>query len=76
MICTQCHSGFLVQTIAPKPVVLSYRGFSRLTGAQLILECTFCCNELTEPCKGIDIDREWCIFKREINSKLSGGDEL
>lgn len=76
MICTQCNSGFLVPAIAPKPLVLSYRGFSRDVDSQITLECTYCSNELTEPCKGIDIDHEWCIFKREVNSKLSGGDEL
>lgn len=76
MICTQCHSGFLVPAITPNPLVLSYRGFDKEIASQLVLECSYCSNELIEPCKGIDIDHEWCIFKREINSKLSGGDDL
>lgn len=75
MICPKCSNGFLSPSL-PRPLVLSYRGFSKEVASQIVLECTFCSNELTRLCKGVDIDHEWCIFKREVNIKLSGGDEL
>lgn len=74
MICPSCSNSVLSPAIAAKPLVLSYRGFNKEIASQLLLECSYCSYEHTEPLKGIDIDEQWAVFKREINSRLSGGE--
>lgn len=76
MICPQCKNGFICEP-TPKPLVLSYRGFSKIVATQLFLGCSNCLYEDIEPSGDIvDIDSEMVVFKREINRKLSIGDEL
>lgn len=77
MICPSCNNGFIVPSIAPTPLVLSYRSFSKVVGNQILHECSNCLYESIEENKNsIDIDQEWVIFKREVNKQLSVGEEL
>jgi len=74
MICPSCKAGFLCEPI-PKPLVLSYRGFSKQVGMLVFNECSNCLYESTEPVEStIDIDAELVNFKREINKQLSVGE--
>lgn len=76
MICGKCFNGFLCESF-PVPFVLSYRGFTRVVGTQVYIECSSGCNNSTEPAKSIitsgeSLDVELSRFKYEINRKLSG----
>lgn len=76
MICPNCNNGFLTPSF-PIPFVLSYRGFTKVVGSQLYIECSSGCNSSTEPTKSIitsgeSLDVEMSKFKYEINRKLSG----
>jgi hypothetical protein len=72
MICPQCLNGFLIQdSFNPlKSLVLSYRGYSKQVASQVLRQCTNCSYEVVEPVKGIDVDSEWVIFKREVNKLI------
>ena len=73
MICPECEDGFVSEP-TPKPLVITYRGFSRTLGTQLYLSCTNCLYEATEPLESnVDTDAEMSLFKIEINRKLSTG---
>lgn len=74
MICSHCNNGFLTPTLAPEPLVIIYRGFSKTIGAQLVSECTSCSYSTTEASGSVDIDSELVKFKREINMKMSEGE--
>jgi len=76
MICQQCNNGFLSPSL-PIPSVLSYRGFEKRVGTFTLSECSNGCMTSTESLNSIvDMDAEINLFKREINAKLSIGDEL
>ena len=76
MLCPSCGDGDICEP-TPKPVILSYRGFERCVATQLYLSCSNCLYEATEPVEStVDIEAEIISFKREINRKLSIGDEL
>lgn len=74
MLCPICKDGFLCEPIE-KPLVVSYRGFSKTMGTSVFLSCSNCLYASTEPLNSVvDIDFELSKFKKEINRKLSIGD--
>ena len=74
MICPQCNNGILSPSF-PIPLVLTYRSFNKAVGTYVVMECSSCSYESTEPLNStVDMDQEMIIFKREVNTKLSGGD--
>lgn len=76
MICNQCRSGFLCEPFL-KPLVLRYRGFYKDVGSVEYLSCSNCLYvNLEAPVDNIDYDAEMEVFKREINYRLSMGEEL
>lgn len=75
MICPSCKDGFVSEP-TPKPLILSYRGFEKYLATRLFLACSNCLYEATDPIEStVDVDAEMMTFKREINIRLSGGDE-
>lgn len=76
MLCPICNNGFLCKSL-PRPHVLSYRGFTKQIGTEILLECSSCLYEDLDSVESIvDVDAEMIIFKREINKKLAIGEEL
>ncbi len=74
MICPSCNNGILSPSL-PIPLVLSYRSFKKVVGSSTTLECSSCSYEDTESLEAnVDIDQEMMLFKREVNTKLSGGE--
>jgi len=72
IICPDCSKGFmLLDEFSPsKPLVLTYRGYKKVVATQLFRKCSMCLYSLLEPLKGIDLDQEMFIFKREVNIKI------
>lgn len=76
MLCPSCGDGYICEP-TPKPLILSYRGFARCVVTQLYLSCSNCLYEATDHVESnVDIDAEMISFQREINIRLSTGDEL
>lgn len=76
MVCPQCNNGFLCPSL-PIPSVLSYRRFEKVVGTFTLAECSNGCTASTDSLNSIvDMDAEMNLFKREINARLSIGDEL
>lgn len=76
MICPACGDGHICEP-TPKPLILSYRGFERCVATLAYLSCSNCLYEATEPLGStVDIEAEMISFQREINIRLSTGDEL
>lgn len=76
MICPQCSNSILSPSL-PRPFVLSYRGFKKEAGSEVYLECSLCPYESLEPLNStVDVDYEMVKFKREVNMRLSEGDDV
>ena len=70
--CPDCSQGFmLLDEFSPsKPIVLTYRGYNKVVATQVFRECSMCSYSSPEPLKGIDLDQEMIMFKREVNIKI------
>jgi len=76
MLCINCGDGYICEPL-PKPLVLTYRGFKKQIGTQIYLSCSNCLYVSTEPSDGaLDMQEEMIAFKREVNMKLSVGEDL
>ena len=76
MLCPSCKDGYICEP-TPKPLILSYRGFSRHVATLVYLACSNCLYEATEPLEStVDVDAEMITFKRDINRRFSTGEEL
>ena len=76
MLCPSCGDGYICEP-TPKPLILSYRGFEKYVATLIYLSCNNCLYEATEAVEStVDIDAEMMTFQREVNIKLSIGDEL
>jgi len=74
MICPSCNNGILSPSL-PVPLVLTYRSFKKVIGTSTSLDCSSCLYESTGALNSsVDVDAEMLLFKREVNSKLSGGE--
>ncbi len=74
MICPACNNGILSPSL-PIPLVLSYRSFKKVVGSSTTLDCSSCSYEDIASLKAnVDVDQEMMLFKREVNTKLSGGE--
>ena len=75
MICPECNNGILSPSL-PVGARISYRGFSKEVATLTYLNCSSCSYESTDPVEAIDMDGLMNDFKREINVRLSLGEEL
>ena len=74
MICPSCSNGILSPSF-PIPLVLTYRSFKKVVGSATTLGCSSCSYEDTDSLEAnVDMDQQMSLFKREINTQLSGGD--
>jgi len=76
MICQNCHNGILTPTLV-KVRRITYRSFIKDLGTELYHECSNCLYEAIEPVRyEVNVDVEMEVFKREVNMKLSVGEDL
>ena len=76
MICPSCNNGILSPSLL-RSSIISYRGFNKAVGTYVVMECSSCSYESTEPLNStVDMDQELILFKIEVNGMLSGGLEL
>lgn len=76
MICPNCRAGFVCEP-TPKPFILAYRGFTKQIGTQVYLSCSNCLYASVDPLElNVDIDAGMALFRREVNMRLSTGEDL
>lgn len=74
MICVLCNNGFYVPSF-PEPLLVTYRGFTRVWATVAYLDCGTCCNRSTGSLETIlgdykTEDEAFRAFKREVNIKI------
>lgn len=76
MICPECNNSILSPSL-PVRARISYRGFEKEVGSLTYLGCSSCPYESTDSQNSsVGMVAAMIEFKREINVKLSIGEEL